>query len=135
VEHTESQTIEWTVGPTEYSRDIIVTTEDAEKENVSDHLSKSVQDLNLNEFVSVDRGVVNIDDAILDETFEYTLQINTDGDTDRTGFTIHDKISEHLQFDVGSFEAEIKTWDDIGWNSTTETFPFVPQISGNESTY
>src|SRR5699024_4746614 len=60
---------------------------------------------------------------------------NTDGDTDRTGFTIHDKISEHLQFDVGSFEAEIKTWDDIGWNSTTETFPFVPQISGNEFTY
>lgn len=131
----ESQTIEWTVNGEPNSINVIVTTEDAEEENVSNQLAKSVQDLNLNQYLSVNQGQVTVDEAILDETFEYTLTVNSDRDTDRSGFTIADQISDYLAYNEDSFEATITTWDEIGWNSTTEPFDFNPQVDGNSFTY
>src|SRR5699024_10603204 len=119
VEQTESQTITWTVGDQEYSRTVIVRDGEAEEEDVSDHLAKSVDTANLNQFVNVSQCVVTLDESILDHVIHYTLEMNTDRDNDRSEITISDELSEYLMYNEDSFEAQITTWDDIGWNPTT----------------
>src|SRR5690625_1193276 len=129
VEQTESQTITWTVGDQEYSRTVIVRDGEAEEEDVSDHLAKSVDTANLNQYVNVNQGVVSLDESILDHVIHYTLEMHTDRDTDRSEITISDDLSEYLMYNEDSFNAEITTWDDIGWNPTTDDYEFNPKFS------
>src|SRR5699024_8382908 len=127
----ESQTITWTVGPETYTREVIVRDGDAQEENVSDHLAKSVDTANLNQFVNVNQGVVTLDESILDHVIHYTLEMNTDRDTDRSQISITDELSPYLMYNQDSFEATITTWDDIGWNPTNSDYEFEPVFSGN----
>src|SRR5690625_4926109 len=94
VEQTESQTITWTVGGQEYSRTVIVRDGEAEEEDVSDHLAKSVDTANLNQYVNANQGVVSLDESILDHVIHYTLEMHTDRDTDRSEITISDRSEE-----------------------------------------
>ncbi|MDN6498571.1 MAG: hypothetical protein L0K44_02255 [Yaniella sp.] len=135
VERTESQTITWTVGPETYTREVIVRDGDAQEESVSDHLAKSVDTSSFSEYVSVNQGVVTVNEDILEHEINYTLEMHTDRDTDRSEISITDELSEYLMYNQDSFEAEITTWDEIGWNSTTSDFEFNPEFEDNGFVY
>src|SRR5690625_7889624 len=43
--------------------------------------------------------------------------------------TILYELSEYLMYNEDSFEAQITTCDDIGWNPTTDDYEFNPEFS------
>lgn len=135
VQNSTSTEFSWMINGTPYTRDVIVTEPGAEEEDITDHVGKSVEAGNINQYVSISQGRVSIDEDILNEVFEYTLKINTDRDTDRSDVTIADDLSPYLTYNRDSFDATITTWDDIGWNSTTEAFDFAPEITENGFEY
>src|SRR5699024_31106 len=58
VDVSTSTEFSWMINGTPYTREVIVTEPGAEQENVSDLLGKSVEAGNLNQYVSVNQGVV-----------------------------------------------------------------------------
>lgn len=131
VEHTGSQTLEWQVDGETVTWEITNVRPGDEEENVSNWLNKDVGWTDLNQYVSVDNGGnVVLDEAVTDHAINYTLNVNTDGDTDRSSFSIADEISEYLAYN-DDFSASITTWDEDGWNQETNDFDFSPMIDGN----
>src|SRR5699024_5368273 len=104
-------------------------------ENVSNYLDKQAGETSLSDFVSVHRGVVSVDEGILDVVICYTLTVNTDGETDRSDFTISDELSEYLSYNRDSFDAKITTWGENGWDQDTSDFPFEPEFTDNGFTF
>src|SRR5690625_2733505 len=133
VEHTSSETIEWTVDGESNSFEVIVRNPGDEGENVSNGVDKNLAWIDLNQYVNVEDGSVSISEDILAAELNYTLSVNTDRETDRSEFTITDELSKYLSYN-DDFSAEITTWDDEGWNKNTEEFDFSPEISDNSFT-
>ncbi|HEY4534945.1 MAG TPA: SdrD B-like domain-containing protein [Enteractinococcus sp.] len=128
VEHTGEETISWNIDGDPLSFDVIVSTPDDQRENVTDRLAKAAGNANLNGFVSVEDGQVQIRDNIVDHKIRYTLTINTPKGMDRSAFSVSDVLSEHLEYN-NDFKASLTTWDENGWNRKTEDFVFSPEIS------
>ena len=133
VEHTGSETIQWTVNGEPTTLEVIVRNPGDEEGNVSNSVNKSIGGASLDQYVSVDDGSVVVSEDILNEKLNYTLSVNTDSETERSEFTITDELSDYLSYN-GDFSAELSTWDETGWNKTTEDFDFSPEISGNSFT-
>ncbi|WP_161485774.1 SdrD B-like domain-containing protein [Enteractinococcus helveticum] len=131
VEYTESQQIEWTINGDPTTLDVVVRVPGDNNENVSNSINKSAGWVNLNQYVSVDEdGNVVLGNNITEQKINYTLNVNTDRNTERSAFEISDEISPYLDYNA-DFSAQITTWDENGWNQTTENFDFAPTISGN----
>src|SRR5690625_4008163 len=133
VGHTGLQEVTWVIDGEPTTINLVVRVPGDEPGDVTNELSKSVTSGNLmgNEFVIVDRATdqVAFNGDVTRHDIQYTLLINSDADTPRENFTISDELSEYLVYD-GNFTATITTWDESGWNQSSEEFEFSPSIDG-----
>ena len=131
VDETGSQNLEWRIDGEPTSFEVIVRTPGDEQADVSNSLNKSASGNMYDQFVSIEDGQVQISESVLNHEIRYTLTVHTDGDTDRSDFTIQDQLSEYLEYN-NDFSATLTTWDDDGWNrDVDENFEFSPTVDGN----
>ena len=136
VEQTGTQELSWVVNGQPTTIQVVVRVPGDEHADVTNDLSKSASGNIGGPYVSVDRSdrenprVVLADD-ITNHQIHYTLTINSDADTPRENFRIADELSDYLLYNEDSFEAELTTWDENGWNKKTEDYEFSPSFGGN----
>lgn len=122
VDESVKGAITWKVDGDERSAEVIVRNSGDEFADVQEEFSKSVNIDNFNQFVSVEDGVVKVDEAIKDIDPIYTLIIKSP--EARSSFEIVDQLPAGMQHLLGGYNAKLTTWDADGLNKKTESFNF-----------
>ena len=110
VDESVKGAITWKVDGDERSAEVIVRNSGDEFADVQEEFSKSVNIDNFNQFVSVEDGVVKVDEAIKDIDPIYTLIIKSP--EARSSFEIVDQLPAGSTF--GGYNAKLTTWDADG---------------------
>ncbi len=129
VDASAKDKLTWSIDGQENSIDIIVRNQGDRFANVTDASSKGAAPGNLDGFVTVVDGHVQLKPGIADQDLTYTLQLNSA--EARSGFAIADQLPAGLSYVPGSFNGQLVTWDADGLNRTSASFPFSPAIAGN----
>ncbi|MGE3619490.1 MAG: SdrD B-like domain-containing protein [Acidimicrobiia bacterium] len=119
----------WSIDGEENSVTVIIRNQGDEFANVSEGYAKSAAPGNLDSFVTVVGGQVQLRPELLDQELTYTLRL--DSPAARTGFEIADQLPAGLDYVSGSFTAQLTSWDADGLNRTVDPFTFVPTVTGN----
>ena len=127
------ESISWEYPGGSGSLEVVVRKPGDNQANVNNWLNKSASGGIYENYVSIDpeTDTVQLAENITDYAFNYTLNINTHGDTNRDSFTIADTISEYLVYNEDSFSASMTQWDEHGWNQTSGDLEFEPDFEGN----
>lgn len=129
VERSGKDQLSWRIDGEENAVDVIIKNNGDNFENVTESFAKSVSPGNLNSYVKVVDGVVELDPSLLERDLDYTLTVNSP--KARVDFPISDTLPKGLVFVAGSFSAKVVTWDADGLNRQEDVFPFVPTIAGD----
>ncbi|MCW5951210.1 MAG: carboxypeptidase regulatory-like domain-containing protein [Propionibacteriaceae bacterium] len=120
----------WKIDGEEQSVTVIVRNSGDQFANVSNGASKAVSPTNLDSYVTVVNGVVQLRPEIADQQLSYTLRL--DSEQARTNFPITDQLPPGLGYVAGSFGASLTSWDEDGLNRTTNSsFGFSPTVTGS----
>lgn len=129
VDQSAEDKITWTIDGAEHSIDVIVRNGGDQFANVTDGADKGAAPGNLDSFVTVVDGVVELKPEIADQELTYTLRL--DSADARSDFAISDQLPAGLGYVADSFTAQLTKWDADGLNRSTGPFTFAPTVSGN----
>lgn len=130
VTETTKEPVTWTVDGDEHSVMVIIRKDGDEFENVKDGSSKKASPTSMSSYVTrATDGTVTLDSDIVDADITYTLTL--DSTAARDSFTISDQLPSYLEYDGGSFNATVTTWDSNGLNRRTDPFAFSPTITSD----
>ncbi|MGC4110327.1 MAG: hypothetical protein QM747_07860 [Nocardioides sp.] len=111
--------------------DVIIRNTGDQFANVTEAYAKSVNPTNLDSFVSVVGGQVQVNPTIANQELTYTLQL--DSPQARTDYPIADQLPAGFSYVAGSFTAALTTWDANGLNRATAASTFAPTVTGGTS--
>jgi DNA-directed RNA polymerase II subunit RPB1 len=132
VTHSVKEPITWTVDGDQSQVEVIIRHSGDQFANVTDGSAKAVSPTNLDSYVTVVGGKVQLKPTITSAPLTYTLTLNSPNA--RTAFPITDQLPAGLSYTAGSFSGQLTSWDSNGLNRTTSAFPFTPVLAGNSFT-